>query len=61
MRFGAFAFWFSGVLRTNETVGRAKSERDSVSLEREATENVFSAARTCVKTVERQKDIIDNI
>ena len=41
------------------TFGHTKNERDSISLEREATENVFSAA--CVETVERQEDIIDNI
>jgi len=33
--------------------GRAKSERDSVSLEREAIENVFSAARKVFIAVQR--------
>ena len=45
----------SGVLRANETVGRAKSKRDSVSLECEMIENVFSAARTCVETVKARE------
>jgi len=51
----------SGALRANKTVGRAKSKRDSVSLEREATKNIFSVAGAYVETIERQEDIIDNI